>query len=132
MPERAIPFGARGLGISPEAASQNVKICVWSHEPRKVFHEVGKARVHTKLGNSYMARKISLPGHTPVPDPGEKPERSRKLMKALLANTPLKFLSVTQEGYLIIPSEEDVLRVLGGVGLRLLKLGCLGSGRCRA
>ena len=61
-----------------------------------------------------MARQISLPGHTPVPDPGEKPERSRKLVKAMLSNSPLKFLSVTQEGYLIVPSEEDVHRALGG------------------
>ena len=112
-----IEAAALNVKISPEAASQNVKICVWSHEPRKIFYEVGKARVHTNLGNSYMARKMSLPGHTPVPDPGDKPERSRRLVKALLANTPLKFLSVTQDGYLIVPTEEDVHRALGGQDL---------------
>ena len=78
---------------STEAANSNVKVCTWSYEPRKVFYDVGRARVLTSLGKAYMDRKIQIPGHVPVPDPGEKPERSRKCVKALLGD-PLKLLHV--------------------------------------
>ena len=59
------------------------------------------------MGKAYMGRKIQIPGRAPVPDPGEKPERPRQFVKALLGN-PLKLVHVDSEDDLILPAEEDV------------------------
>ena len=74
-----------GLNIktSIAATNANVKLCTWSHDPRNNFAEVGAARMTTALGEAYMARTLQVAGHAPVPDPGQIPERSRKLVKAL-------------------------------------------------
>ncbi len=70
--------------VSVEATSNNVRVCAWAHDPRKVFAEIGRTRVLSVIGHQYMKGQLSLPGHVPVPDPGDKPEKSRKLMKALI------------------------------------------------
>ena len=36
------------------------------------------------LGEANMAQSLQVAEYAPVPDPGERPERSRKLVKALL------------------------------------------------
>ena len=46
-----------------------------------------------------------------MPDPGERPERSRKLVKALLEK-PLKTLHVDANGYLLIPTPDEVGQTL--------------------
>ena len=56
-----------------------------------------------------MSGKLVVPGHQPVPDPGPRPERTRKLVKALLQK-PLKHLSLNSEGHLIIPTQEEIAK----------------------
>ena len=104
-----VEVAALGAKISVEAANHNVKVFSWSHDPRKVFHEVGSARLKSELGQAYMDRKLQSPGHTPVPDPGAKPERSRKLLRSMMGG-PLKVLSLDADGRLIIPTEDEVCR----------------------
>ena len=58
-----------------------------------------------------MAQKLHLAGYTPVPDPGERAERSRKLVKALLEK-PLKTLHMNTDGYLLIPTPDEVCQLL--------------------
>ena len=106
-----IEVASLNVKTSVEATNANLKMAVWSHDPRKIFQEVGSARVLTTLGHAYMSRKLSLPGHTPVPDPGDKPERSRKMIKALLEK-PLSTLHIDANGNLLVPTEDEVRRVL--------------------
>ena len=73
------------------------------HGPHMVFAEVGQAVGRTELSKLYVSGKLVAPGHQPVPDPGPRPERSCKLMKALLPK-PLNNLSLDSEGYLVIPT----------------------------
>ena len=56
--------------VGDEASAQGVRLCAWSHNPRTVFHEAGRARGRTHVGNQYMKRKLTLAGHQPVDDPG--------------------------------------------------------------
>ena len=56
-----------------------------------------------------MSGKLVVPGHQPVPDPGSRPERTRKLVKALLQK-PLQHLSLNSEGHLIIPTQEEIAK----------------------
>ena len=56
-----------------------------------------------------MSGKLSVAGRTPVPDPGPRPERTHKLIKALLPK-PLKHLSLNSEGHLIIPTQEEITK----------------------
>ena len=46
-----------------------------------------------------------------MPDPGERAERSRKLAKALLEK-PLKTLHMNTDGYLSIPTPDEVCQLL--------------------
>ena len=55
----------------------------------------------------FSANKLLVPGHQPLADPGERPERTRKLIKATLP-TPLKTLSLDKEENLIVPTEEEI------------------------
>ena len=57
-----------------------------------------------------MAGKLIVPGHQPIPDPGARPERKRKFIKALLQK-PVRNLSLNAEGYLIIPTQEEIAKV---------------------
>ena len=77
--------------------------------PRKIFAEIGQAVGRTEISKLYVSGKLVVPGHQPVPDPGSRPERTRKFVKALLQR-PLKHLSLDSEGYLIIPTLEEVAK----------------------
>ena len=79
-----VDIAALNIKASIAATNANVKVCAWSHDPRNNFAEVGTARVKTALSEAYMAHNMHLAGYTPLPDPGERAERSRKLVKALL------------------------------------------------
>ena len=111
-----VDVAALHVKTSVEAANANVKVCSWSHDPRKVFAEVGRARVKTILGEAYMARKMQMSGHAPVPDPGDRPERSRKLVRALLEK-PLKTLNIDSNGFLLIPTADEVGQTLSATHL---------------
>ena len=59
-----------------------------------------------------MARKLQVTRHAPAPDPGEIPEkRHRKLVKAVL-DKPLKTLHIDANGYLLIPTPDEVGQIL--------------------
>ena len=72
--------------IAEEATAQSVRLCSWSHDPRSVFYEAGRARCRTHMGSLYLKRKLTLPGHVPVEHPGDKPRKSRKLVKAMMVS----------------------------------------------
>ena len=78
--------------------------------PRKIFAEIGMAVGRAELSKLYVSGKLVVPGHQPVPDPGSRPERSRKLIKAMLKE-PLKHLSMNSEGFLVIPSQEELSKL---------------------
>ena len=92
--------------VSEEATAQGVRLCGWSHDPRSVFFEAGRARGRTHMGSLYLKRKLTMVGHQPVEDPGEKPKKSRKLLRALMTQ-PMKVLSLSADGDLIIPDEQE-------------------------
>ena len=74
---------------------------------RKIFAEIGRAVGRTELSRLYVSGKLVAPGHRPAPDPGSRPERTRKLIKALLPK-PMKCFSLDTEGHLVIPSAEEI------------------------
>ena len=93
--------------VSGEAAAAGVRVCLWAHDHRKIFAEIGRALGRTEMSKLFSANKLLVPGHQPLADPGERPERTRKLIKAMLP-TPLKTLSLDKEGNLIVPTEEEI------------------------
>ena len=93
--------------ISVEATQAGVRVCSFCHDPRRVFAELGSARILTRLGNLYLENKVTLPGHTSVQSPGDEPARSRHMIKALLP-TPFKVLSLTSAGLLQIPDDSSM------------------------
>ena len=93
--------------VSVEATANGVRACLFSHDPRFLFSELGRARCLTKIGQLYMDKKLILPGHVPVESPGEKPERSKKMLKALLP-APLKVLAMGGQGELILPDDVEL------------------------
>ena len=82
---------------------------MWGQDPHTIFAEIGQAVGRTELSKLYVAGKLIAPGHQPIPDPGHRPERTRKLIKALLEK-PLRNLSLSSDGYLIIPTKEEIAR----------------------
>ena len=71
------------------ATTAGVRVCTWGQDPRNIFAEIGQAVGRTELSKLYVSGKLVVPGHQPVPDPGSRPERARKLGTALLQK-PLK------------------------------------------
>ena len=95
--------------VSEAATTAGVRVCTWGQDPRKIFAEIGQAVGRTELSKLYVSGKLVVPGHQPVPDPGSRPERTRKLVKALLQK-PLNNLSLNSEGHLIIPTQEEIAK----------------------
>ena len=93
--------------ISEEATSSGVRVCVWGQDPRRIFSEVGRAVGLSHVSNLYVENRLVVPGHAPAPNPGQKPERTRKMIRASLAE-PLKVLSLDSEGNLIIPTVDEI------------------------
>ena len=85
----------------------HARLCLFSHDPRTVFQELGAASCRTLVGELYLDRKLSQPGHEPVADPGDRPIANRSLLRALLGS-PLQVLSMSANGDLLIPDEEEV------------------------
>ena len=79
--------------VSVEATGAGVRLCVWAHDPRRIFADIGRAVGRSELTSQYLQRKLQVPGHTPVPDPGDRPVKSRKLLKAMIG-APLRILSM--------------------------------------
>jgi hypothetical protein len=94
---------------SVEATSAGVRVCLWAHDPRKIFAVIGQAVGRTEMSKLFQANKLVVPGHQPVPDPGPRPERTRKLVKATLSK-PMKVLSLDVAGNLIIPTEDEITK----------------------
>ena len=92
---------------SVEATDAGVRICYWGHDPRKIFSEMGSAIARSELSRLFAANKLIVPGHQPVADPGPKPEKSRRMLKALLPQ-PLKILSLAADGSLLIPTQDEM------------------------
>ena len=83
--------------VSEEATSSGVRVCVWAQDPRKIFAEIGRAVGRSQLSKLYVDGKLVVPGHQPCPNPGPRPERTRKLVKAMLPE-PLKVCPWTLKG----------------------------------
>ena len=75
--------------VAEAATTTGVRVCTWGQDPRKIFAEIGQAVGRTELSKLYVSGKLVVPGHQPVPDPGCRPERSRRLVRAMLEK-PLK------------------------------------------
>ena len=82
---------AANCKVAEAATTTGVRVCTWGQDPRKIFAEIGQAVGRTELSKLYVSGKLVVPGHQPVPDPGSRPERTRKLVKALLQK-PLNIL----------------------------------------
>ena len=95
--------------VAEPATTAKVRVCMWGQDPRKIFAEIGRAVGRTELSNLFMDKKLVVPGHQPIPDPGPLPERTHKFIKALLQK-PLRTLSLNSDGYLIIPTKEEIAR----------------------
>ena len=93
--------------VSVEATGAGVRVCLFAHDPRKVFASVGRAVGRTEMSKQYMSGKLVVPGHTVVPDPGAEPCRSRALVTANLQR-PLKVLTIDKAGRLLIPDASEV------------------------
>ena len=70
--------------VGEPASTSQVKVCVWGQDPRKIFSEIGQAVGRNELSKLYVAGKLIVPGHQPIPDPGPRPERTRKAIRATL------------------------------------------------
>ena len=93
--------------VSEEACTTGVRVCCWGSDPRRVFAEIGRAVGRTELSKLYLSNKLAIPGHQPAPDPGARPERSRKFIKALLPQQ-MKCFTLDDEGHLVIPTEDEM------------------------
>ena len=94
--------------INVKASDANgARLCLFSHDPRTVVQELGAASCRTLVGELYLNRKLSQPGHEPVADPGDQPIVNRSLLRAELGS-PLQVLSMSANGDLLIPDEEEV------------------------
>ena len=100
---------AANCKVADAATTTGVRVCTWGQDPRKIFAEMGQAVGRTVLSKLYVSGKLVVPGHQPIADPGSRPERSRKLVKALLQK-PLKNLSLNPKGFLIIPTQEQIAK----------------------
>ena len=96
--------------VAEPASTTQVRVCMWGQDPRTIFAEIGQAVGRTELSKLYVAGKLIVPGHQPIPDLGARPEGKRKFIKALLQK-PLRNLSLNAEGYLIIPTQEEIAKV---------------------
>ena len=95
--------------VAEAATTTGVRVCTWGQDPRKIFAEIGQAVGRTEISKLYVSGKLVVPGHQPIADPGSRPERTRKLVKALLQK-PMKSLSLNSEGHLIIPTQEEIAK----------------------
>ena len=95
--------------VAEAATTTGVRVCTWGQDPRNIFADMGQAVGRTELSKLYVSGKLVVPGHQPVPDPGSRPERTRKLIKALMQK-PLTNLSLDSEGHLIIPTQEEIAK----------------------
>ena len=93
--------------VYEEATAAGVRVCVWGHDPRRVFSEVRRAVVRSQVAKLYLDIKLVVPGLAPAPDPGPKPERTRKMIRASLS-APLKVFLLDSEGNLVIPTDDDM------------------------
>ena len=90
--------------VSEEACSTGVRVCSWGSDHCMVFADIGRAVGRTELSKLYVSNQLVVPGHQSVPDPGSRPERTRKFIKALLPQQ-IKCLTLDAEGHLVIPTE---------------------------
>ena len=95
--------------VSEEACSTGVRVCSWGSDPRKIFAEIGRAVGRTELSKLFIRGKLVVPGHRPGLDPGSRPERTRKLIKALLPQQ-MKCLALDTEGRLVIPTADEIAK----------------------
>ena len=102
-----IQCAAINCKVSPEAIAANVRVLSWAHDPRRVFADIGMARGRSLVAKLYLGGKLVLPGHVPIPPPGEPTKKSRKLINSMLEK-PLAILSMTTDGNLIIPSDDTI------------------------
>jgi hypothetical protein len=89
-----IQCAAINCKVSPEAIAANVRVLSWAHDPRRVFADIGMARGRSLVAKLYSGGKLVLPGHVPIPPPGEPTKKSQKLINSMLEK-PLAILSMT-------------------------------------
>ena len=98
---------AVGAKYAEEATTAGVRVFYWGHEHRRTYHEVGKARIATCVGQGYLDGKLVIQGRGPVPTPAERTTLRRAQIASLLAK-PLAQLTINGEGDLILPNRGNI------------------------
>ncbi len=102
-----VALAAVGAKASMEATSNDVRVCYFGHDPRKLFHEVARARCRTQVGNLYLEKKLLMPGHSPPEPLTEAVVKNLKSVQSKL-KAPLKRLQIDADGHLVIPTAAEV------------------------
>ncbi len=102
-----VALAAVGAKASMEATSNDVRVCYFGHDPRKLFHEVARARCRTLVGNLYLDKKLTMHGHPPPERLLEAAVKNLKMVQSKLP-APLRRLQIDADGRLIIPTAADV------------------------
>ena len=92
---------------SKEANENGVRVCYIGKDFRRGFYEIAKATAFTIVARQYLSGSLKIEHRTPVPDPGEKPNKARKMVQSLLSQ-PLKILSINAQGELVVPVDRQL------------------------
>ena len=93
--------------ISKEAIEQGVRVCYIGKDFRRGLHDIAKATAFTIVAQQYLSGSLKIEHRTPVPDPGEKPNKARKMVQSLLSQ-PMKILSINAQGELVVPVDKQL------------------------
>ena len=93
------------------ASGSEVMLFYQGHEHRRVPFAYAKASLQELAARLYHSGQLKIDDRTPARHPGAVPGRSKTLMQSLLRE-PLRFCSLTPEGFLAIPPNEKLFSML--------------------
>ena len=96
--------------VSEVAKQCGVRVFYWGCDERRVFAEVARANIRTHIGEAFLARELVVPGLDPVkaPPPQTMATGITKVGIEKFLPTPLEQLSLTGDGRLAIPTEQEL------------------------
>ncbi len=92
---------------SAEATTNDIRVCYFGHDPRKLFHEVARARCRTQVGKLYLEKKLTMHGHSPHAPLAVPGVKNLKMVQERL-KAPLKRLQIDVDGRLVISTAAEV------------------------
>ena len=99
------------LSQSAEGCATGTRIFYHGRDHRRPYYEVALGRLRSIAGHMYVEKKYKMGEREPVPDPGPEPLRNKALVQSLLPG-PMKVLTLSSEGKLLIPSDEELFSPL--------------------